>query len=90
MSRFLRPIGKMVPDFIKNRGWNLNPMWGTEHALVDPSRYQFMRSGWKATNPLPNAVERMWGRMPTSHKVTLIGGATAAGVYAVYKGAQHE
>jgi len=62
-------IGKYISDFIKNRGWNLKAMWGSEHALVDPSRYQFMKSVWKDSNPIKTPLRRLFGRMPTSHKV---------------------
>lgn len=72
-------IGKLIPDWIKNRGWNLKPMWGSEHALVDPLRYQFMTRSWKATNEIYSPWMRMLGRMPTSHKVgaggVVVGGA---------------
>ena len=72
-------IGKLIPDWIKNRGWNLKPMWGSEHALVDPLRYQFMTRAWKATNEIYSPWMRMLGRMPTSHKVgaggVVVGGA---------------
>jgi hypothetical protein len=83
------PIGRLAPDWIKNRGWNLNPMWGSEHALVDPARYQFMPAAWKAANPMKNALSRTWGRMPVSHQVTLGGSAVVGGGYLVYK-ATHE
>ena len=62
-------IGKLIPDSIKNRGWNLKPMWGQDHALVDPQRYQFMKRGWKDQNELYSPAIRLLGRMPTSHKV---------------------
>jgi len=45
-------IGRHVPDWVKNRGWNLKPMWGSEYALVDPHRYQFMSRAWKANNSI--------------------------------------
>jgi RHS repeat-associated protein len=44
--------------------WNLRNMWGTEHALADPSRYRFMRRWWKAANPLPGPVSRQIARVP--------------------------
>ena len=30
-----------------NRPWNVTPMWATEHAMIDPSRFQFMQQGFK-------------------------------------------
>lgn len=79
-------FGKHVPDWIKNRGWNLNPMWGSEHALVDPHRYRFMKNTWKNTsgNEIYSPVMRMLGRMPTTHKVgagVIIVGGTGYGIY---------
>ena len=77
-------IGKHIPDSIKNRGWNLKPMWGSEHAMVDPHRYQFMKRTWKDANEIYSPLQRMLGRMPTSHKVgagvVIVGGA-GYGVY---------
>ena len=78
-------LGKLLPAWIKNRRWNLNPIWGTEHALVDPGRYQFMPAAWKAANPLPNAAARLWGRMPVSHRIGAAGGALLGGTYAGYE-----
>lgn len=79
-------IGKHVPDWIKNRSWNLKPMWGSEHALVDPQRYRFMKNTWKNTpgNEIYSPLSRMLGRMPTAHKVgagVIIVGGTGYGVY---------
>ena len=34
-----------------DRPLNLRPVWGTEHALMDASRYQFMGAAWRAANP---------------------------------------
>ena len=44
--------------------WNMQKMWGTDHALADPARYRLMRRWWKADNPLPSALERQWRRIP--------------------------
>lgn len=38
-------------DSIFDRPWNLRPVWGTEHALIDASRYRFMPGAWKNVNP---------------------------------------
>jgi hypothetical protein len=35
-------------EHIFNRPWNTTPMWATEHALVDPWRYQFMIHDFQA------------------------------------------
>jgi RHS repeat-associated protein len=34
-----------------NRPWNLRPVWATEHALMDPARYQFMSAAFKSAFP---------------------------------------
>jgi hypothetical protein len=31
-----------------NRPWNVTPLWSTDHALVDPFRFQFMTRGFKS------------------------------------------
>ncbi len=56
--------GEKVPNRFKNREWNLKRMWGKDHALADPERYQFMPEVWKNTNPLPNPLSRFWNRTP--------------------------
>jgi RHS repeat-associated protein len=33
-----------------DRPWNLRAVWGTEHGLMDPSRYKTMLRSWKAVN----------------------------------------
>jgi hypothetical protein len=76
-----RGWGRYVPEFIKNRGWNLNPMWGSQHALVDPGRYAFMNPAWRAANPLPGPLARLWGRMPTSHRITVGAGVCGGAGY---------
>ena len=75
-------IGRLLPDSIKNRAWNLRPMWGSEHALVDPARYRLMSAEWKATNPLRSAPLRLWGRMPVGHKIVAGGGLTVTVIFA--------
>jgi len=82
-------IGKHIPDSIKNRGWNLNPMWGSEHALVDPHRYRFMKGTWKDVNEIYSPAMRMLGRMPTTHKVgagVIIVGGAGYGIYEYLNG----
>jgi hypothetical protein len=62
-------------------------MWGTEHALVDPSRYHFMDAGWKNTNALRSPPMRLWGRMPASHRIgasTVIIGGAGYGIYELW------
>jgi hypothetical protein len=78
-------IGKHIPSRIKNRGWNLNPMWGGEHALVDPSRYNFMRSSWKNANGIYSPVGRFWGRMPAGHRIGAGIIATGGIGYGIYE-----
>jgi hypothetical protein len=78
-------IGRHFPDWIKNRGWNLRPLWGSEHALVDPHRYQFMRRTWKDSNSLYNPIMRLWGRMPVSHRIGLGTVFVSSAGYALYE-----
>ena len=35
-------------ESVFNRPWNVTPMWATEHALIDPFRFQFMTRAFKA------------------------------------------
>lgn len=35
---------------VVNRPWNLKPMWGTEHALIDPQRFRTMEGVFKETH----------------------------------------
>jgi hypothetical protein len=82
--------GARIPGAIKNRAWNLRPMWGTEHALVDPVRYQFMSAAWRSSHPLPNGLQRLWGRMPVSHRigVGVVGGSGVG--YGLYESCGEE
>lgn len=58
--------------------WNIKLMWGTDHALADPMRYQFMRRWWKVANELQNPLTRLWNRTPGWFKGAVAGGATGA------------
>jgi len=77
--------GSVIPDTIKNRGWNLRPMWGSEHALVDLQRYRFMPPTWRTANPLPGPAARLWGRMPVTHRTTAVAAGSAGIAYGVYE-----
>jgi RHS repeat-associated protein len=60
--------------------YNINLRWGTDHALSDASRYRFLPKVWKADNPLPNAAERFWDRLPDWSKgATIPSTAASAG-----------
>jgi len=39
--------GSRVGEAIFNRPWNVTPVWGLEHALVDPSRLAFLKQPWQ-------------------------------------------
>jgi hypothetical protein len=56
-------------------------MWGTEHALADPVRHQFLPRPWKQANPLPGSLNRFWKRTPTWARVAGAG----AGAYGLYE-----
>jgi RHS repeat-associated protein len=84
-------FGRQVPEWIKNRGWNLNPMWGSNHALVDPQRYQFMSVDWRSANKIHAPIARLWERMPASHRigVGIVGGSGIGyGLYETLNGDQ--
>ena len=72
-------IGRLLPERLKNRMWNLKAMWAGKHALADPARYQFMLAPWKQANPLPGPMVRLWARMPVSHRVVVIAVPVAGG-----------
>jgi RHS repeat-associated protein len=65
--------------------WNLQKMWGTDHALADPARYRLMRRWWKAVNPLPGPVSRQIARIPDWAKGAA-GGAAYGGAGAGMSG----
>jgi hypothetical protein len=47
---------------IFSRPWNLRPMWGTEHALVDPWRWRFGTRAFKAAHSSQTLLEaEVWG-----------------------------
>jgi len=72
-------IGRYLPDWLVNRGWNLKPQWGETHALSDRFRHVLMGAEWRAEHPLANPLIRLWRRMPVTHKIVasagVIGGA---------------
>jgi RHS repeat-associated protein len=41
------PQRSWVPNFIKNRAWNIRLQWGSTHALNDPYRFNFMPKWWR-------------------------------------------
>jgi RHS repeat-associated protein len=47
LSHFIPQRATRGFESIFNRPWNVTPMWATEHALVDPFRYQFMSRAFK-------------------------------------------
>jgi RHS repeat-associated protein len=49
LSHFIPQRATRGFERLFNRPWNLSLMWGTEHALVDPRRWQFMTAGFKAS-----------------------------------------
>lgn len=50
-ARLRHAIGASRYERMVNRPFNVTPMWGAEHALVDPARYQFMKAEFKLLNP---------------------------------------
>ncbi|NUK25995.1 hypothetical protein [Streptomyces lunaelactis] len=60
-ARLRRVIGPRRYERIVNRPFNLTPMWGSEHALIDPARYQFMKSPFKQLYPQLTGPAR-WAR----------------------------
>jgi RHS repeat-associated protein len=60
--------------------WNQKLVWGSEHAVNDPARHQFLPRGWKADNALKNPLERLWNRTPDWVKGGAAGGAVGTGI----------
>jgi hypothetical protein len=60
-----------------NRPWNVTPMWGTEHALIDPHRFQFATSAFKGVyaGQTITGVEQMLKLTPPWALQTGYGGA---------------
>jgi RHS repeat-associated protein len=73
---------RWIPDSLKGVGWskwNTKLMWGSDHALADPKRYQFMRRWWKANNPMPHGVSRFFNSIPERLQVLGLGSVYGAG-----------
>jgi RHS repeat-associated protein len=68
-----------LPESLQNAGWNLKPMWGSDHALADPFRYRFMPKWWKAQNPMPHPAVQQVQRIPNGVQGAGAGAASAGG-----------
>jgi RHS repeat-associated protein len=51
-------------EWLYNRPWNLRLMWGSEHAVVDAYRWNFMPRAWKALNPMKNPIFKYYHETP--------------------------
>ena len=58
--------------------WNQTIVWGSEHAVTDPARHQFLNEAWRQANPLRNPASRGWARTPPWVKGGLGGGTAGA------------
>jgi RHS repeat-associated protein len=82
-ARAAQSRGGWIPDFIVES--NLNGQYASveEHALSDPSRYQFMNRAWKNANPMPPAWQQQLNRIPSwvlgAGAGAAYGGASLAG-----------
>ncbi|WP_189602345.1 hypothetical protein [Streptomyces lateritius] len=61
-ARVRRSIGPRQYERIFNRPFNVTPMWATEHALIDPRRYQFMKAPFQLLYP-PLTGPARWARL---------------------------
>ncbi len=70
---------RALPEGLKDAGWNLKPMWGTDHALADPHRYRFLPKWWKAENPMPSRLTQQLNRIPNGVQGVGAGAASGGG-----------
>jgi RHS repeat-associated protein len=86
LSHFLKrnPSAPWGPAL--NRPWNLKPIWGGNHALIDPARYQFLPQLWKAANPQIQGVGRFLQLAPDWMLLTGYGAGQAGSAYARDRG----
>lgn len=61
-GRLRRVLGPRQYERIVNRPFNVTPMWATEHALIDPFRYRFMKAPFKLSYP-PLVGPARWARL---------------------------
>lgn len=47
LSHFFSRNSTKGYEFLFNRPWNVTPMWATEHAMVDPQRFNIMLTAFK-------------------------------------------
>ncbi|MGV9565082.1 hypothetical protein [Streptomyces sp. NPDC003480] len=62
-SRLQRFLGPRRYERLVNRPFNLQPMWATEHALIDEERYQTMITAFKLAYPQPLTGVARWARL---------------------------
>jgi RHS repeat-associated protein len=65
----------MLPPSLQWARWNLKLLWGSDHALVDAFRYQFLPAWWKMRNPMLSPLARIIIRMPYWIQGSLAGAA---------------
>ncbi|WP_326793474.1 hypothetical protein OHA79_45780 (plasmid) [Streptomyces sp. NBC_00841] len=78
-GRIQRLVGESWYERIVNRPWNLIPMWGSEHALIDPKRYGLMKDSFKLSYPPLTGTAR-WARWAPPWLVQSTYGGMRAGV----------
>jgi RHS repeat-associated protein len=64
LSHWASQRGTKGWTWLFNHPWNVKPMWGTQHALIDPFRYRFMPALWKSANPQIQGLSRFMQLMP--------------------------
>jgi RHS repeat-associated protein len=66
LSHFFSRSATRGLESIFNRPWNLRPVWATEHALIDPMRWQFMPRAFKTqyASEVKTGLSRLQHLMP--------------------------
>ncbi|WP_329442575.1 hypothetical protein [Streptomyces canus] len=78
-ARLRRMVGPGRYERIVNRPFNVTPMWGTDHALIDPDRYRPMKASFKLLNQQLTGPAR-WSRFAPPWFVQSAYGGTRIGL----------
>ncbi len=80
-KRYGKPswVPNSVREFVVNSPANQKLMWGIDHALNDPSRFRFLKKGFRDAYTRNDELTSLWNRLPDGITGATIGFLLGAG-----------